>query len=141
MLFVRHSTISALPLPSSSLFTLKLNFVLTHKDIGSRTDSLSSNTMGVTDRVFNNNDNETRPVMLFDGECYLCNSAVNQMIDWDPQGKLRFAALQSRVGQSLLQEHGRKPDDVSSIVVVTHHDGACVKSDAVLAIIQELNVP
>uniref|UniRef100_A0A7S3P764 DUF393 domain-containing protein n=1 Tax=Amphora coffeiformis TaxID=265554 RepID=A0A7S3P764_9STRA len=92
----------------------------------------------VVDRVF---ATDQRPVMLFDGECNLCNSAVNQMIDWDPQGKLRFAALQSHVGQALLQAHGRRADDVSSIVVVTPDKGALLKSDAVLRLAQELNHP
>ena len=63
------------------------------------------------------------------------------MIDWDPQGKLRFAALQSHIGQSLLQEHGRNANDISSIVVVTNDNGALIKSDAVLRLAQELKVP
>jgi predicted DCC family thiol-disulfide oxidoreductase YuxK len=75
---------------------------------------------------------------LFDGVCNLCNSAVNLALDWDPKGKLRFSALQSNVGRSLLQAHGRKADDISSIVLVTP-EGAYVKSDAILGITQELN--
>lgn len=58
-------------------------------------------------------------------------------LDWDPTGKLRFAALQSNVGKALLQANGRKTDDISSIVLVTK-EGAFVKSDAVLRIAEEL---
>ena len=58
-------------------------------------------------------------------------------MDWDPKGKLRFAALQSNVGRALLQVSGRDADDISSIVLVTK-DGAYTKSDAVLRIAQEL---
>jgi hypothetical protein len=81
---------------------------------------------------------DNRPIILFDGVCNLCNSAVNLALDWDPKGKLRFSALQSNVGRSLLQAHGRRADDISSIVFVTT-EGAYTKSDAILGITQELN--
>ena len=62
----------------------------------------------------------------------------NKQTDWDPHGRLRFAALQSNVGKSLLQSHGRDADDISSIVFVTQN-GAYIKSDAILGITEELN--
>lgn len=89
----------------------------------------------VLERVF---EQDSRPIILFDGVCNLCNSAVNLALDWDPTGKLRFAALQSKVGQNLLQAHGRDANDISSIVFVTPK-GAYTKSDAILGITQELN--
>ena len=89
----------------------------------------------VLQKVFEKDD---RPIILFDGVCNLCNSAVNLALDWDPKGKLRFSALQSNVGKSLLQAHGRNADDISSIVFVTTN-GAYTKSDAILGITQELN--
>lgn len=88
----------------------------------------------VSSRVF---DTDQRPIILFDGVCNLCNNAVNLALDWDPNAKLRFSALQSNVGRSLLEKNGRKADDISSIVLVTK-DGAYVKSDAVLKITEEL---
>lgn len=80
---------------------------------------------------------DKRPVILFDGVCNLCNGAVNLALDWDPQGKLRFSALQSNVGQALLQANGRAADDISSIVLV-NESGAYVKSDAILRISEAL---
>jgi len=88
----------------------------------------------VSSKVFSS---DQRPVILFDGVCNMCNSAVNLALDWDPKGKLRFSALQSNVGRSLLEANGRKADDISSIVLVTK-DGAFLKSDAVLKITEEL---
>eukprot|EP00525_Craspedostauros_australis_P003191 CAMPEP_0198129250 /NCGR_PEP_ID=MMETSP1442-20131203/51287_1 /TAXON_ID= /ORGANISM="Craspedostauros australis, Strain CCMP3328" /LENGTH=204 /DNA_ID=CAMNT_0043789613 /DNA_START=152 /DNA_END=766 /DNA_ORIENTATION=- len=88
----------------------------------------------VSDKVF---ATDNRPIILFDGVCNLCNGAVNLALDWDPKGKLRFAALQSNVGRSLLQANGRNGDDMSSIVLVTE-DGAFIKSDAVLRISEAL---
>ena len=100
--------------------------------------SLGSTTLApeeVLERVF---EQDSRPIILFDGVCNLCNSAVNLALDWDPSGKLRFAALQSKVGQNLLQAHGRDANDISSIVFVTPK-GAYTKSDAILGITHELN--
>eukprot|EP00538_Stauroneis_constricta_P007241 CAMPEP_0119561388 /NCGR_PEP_ID=MMETSP1352-20130426/17438_1 /TAXON_ID=265584 /ORGANISM="Stauroneis constricta, Strain CCMP1120" /LENGTH=207 /DNA_ID=CAMNT_0007609577 /DNA_START=117 /DNA_END=740 /DNA_ORIENTATION=+ len=88
----------------------------------------------VSEKVF---VQDKRPIILFDGVCNLCNGAVNLGLDWDPNGKLRFAALQSNVGRSLLQANGRGADDISSIVLVTQ-DGAYTKSDAVLRISEAL---
>lgn len=89
----------------------------------------------VSKRVF---EHDNRPVILFDGVCNLCNNAVNLALDWDPNAKLRFSALQSNVGRSLLQANGREADDISSIVVVTEK-GAFIKSDAILVISEELS--
>jgi predicted DCC family thiol-disulfide oxidoreductase YuxK len=40
------------------------------------------------------------------------------MLEWDKQGVCRFAALQSPAGRALLQRCGRRPEDISSIVLV-----------------------
>mmetsp|Transcript_34657 Transcript_34657/g.59929 ORF Transcript_34657/g.59929 Transcript_34657/m.59929 type:complete len:215 (+) Transcript_34657:46-690(+) len=88
----------------------------------------------VSTRVF---AEDKRPIILFDGVCNMCNSAVNLALDWDPDAKLRFAALQSNVGRALLQANGRDADDISSIVLVSS-DGAYTKSDAILRITEEL---
>merc|ERR1740130_1691421 len=89
----------------------------------------------VSSKGFSSQDK--RPIILFDGVCNLCNTAVNLALDWDPSGKLRFAALQSNVGRSLLEVNGRNANDISSIVLVTKN-GAYTKSDAVLKITEEL---
>ena len=58
----------------------------------------------------------------------------------DKNARLRFAALQTDVGRSLLQRCGRMPDDISSIVLATP-DGCYTKSDAVLRIAGLLRQP
>mmetsp|Transcript_16759 Transcript_16759/g.32425 ORF Transcript_16759/g.32425 Transcript_16759/m.32425 type:complete len:219 (+) Transcript_16759:98-754(+) len=83
---------------------------------------------------------DARPIILFDGVCNMCNGGVNFVLDWDPVGKVRFAALQSEAGRVLLARSGRSPDDISSIVLV-EKDGFDIKSDAVLKIAQYLQLP
>lgn len=55
----------------------------------------------------------------------------------DPEGRFRFAALQSAVGRALLQANGRAADDISSIVLV-EQSAAHTQSSAVLRIAQGL---
>ena len=70
----------------------------------------------------------------------MCNFWVDWVLDNDPApGKLRFAALQSTMGRALLERSGRRPDDISSIVLVTP-DRALLKSDAVLEIGKTLSL-
>jgi predicted DCC family thiol-disulfide oxidoreductase YuxK len=49
------------------------------------------------------------PVILFDGECNLCNGAVQLVIRHDKKHTFRFAALQSPFGQTLKQTHNIPP--------------------------------
>lgn len=90
------------------------------------------------DAIFSEKD--SRPVILFDGVCNMCNGGVNFALDWDPDGNFRFAALQSPTGRALLRRAGREPDDISSIVLVDD-SAAYIKSDAILRIARKLNLP
>lgn len=90
---------------------------------------------------------DARPIVLFDGECNLCNWGVNYLMDHDrcsedARGNLRVAALQSSVGQLLLRRlppeklaRARSPETglYKSIVVICS-EAAYVGSDAVLFI-------
>lgn len=79
------------------------------------------------------------PIVLYDGVCRMCNFWVDWALDNDPAAKLRFAALQSPAGRRLLERSGRKPDNISSIVLVTPED-AFIKSEAVLEIGKQLRI-
>jgi len=103
-------------------------------------------------------DEDSRPIILFDGECNLCNKFVQTLLKYDScsddkRGNLRFAALQSRVGDLLIR---RMPEDLRNQVVAPkeEHDGdggelyksiaLCgseqifIKSSAALQILQSL---
>jgi predicted DCC family thiol-disulfide oxidoreductase YuxK len=58
------------------------------------------------------------PIVLFDGVCKFCNAGVNFLIDHDSQARLRFAALQSATGQSLLRRFGLRTSDFDTMVLV-----------------------
>lgn len=72
-------------------------------------------------------------IVLFDGHCNFCSSVVNFLIDRDPHGRLKFAALQSETGRRLLAAHGLPlPDEPDTMVLIVGGE-ALVRSDAALA--------
>ncbi|XP_039143026.1 DCC family protein At1g52590, chloroplastic [Dioscorea cayenensis subsp. rotundata] len=83
---------------------------------------------------------DTRPIMLFDGVCNLCNGGVRFVRDNDHNRRIRYEALQSESGKKLLRRSGRSPDDISSVVLV-EKDKSYIKSEAVLKIMEYLQVP
>jgi predicted DCC family thiol-disulfide oxidoreductase YuxK len=59
-----------------------------------------------------------QPIVLFDGVCKFCNSSINFLIDRDASARLRFAALQSATGQSLLRKFGLRTTRFDTLVLV-----------------------
>ena len=72
-------------------------------------------------------------IVLFDGHCNFCSGVVNFLIDRDPRGRLKFAALQSETGRRLLAEHGLSMPDEPDTLVFIVGGKALVRSDAALA--------
>lgn len=58
------------------------------------------------------------PVLLYDGECGLCNFIVRLLLRTDRQGRLRFTPLQGGKGQAYLRLWGLPTDDFDSLVFV-----------------------
>lgn len=71
------------------------------------------------------------PVVLFDGVCNLCNGVVQFLIRRDPEGRFRFAPLQSEVGQNVLERFGLPTDALETFVLV-EGDECYTKSTAAL---------
>ena len=76
-------------------------------------------------------------ILLFDGVCNLCNSMVQFTIRRDPNGKFKFASLQSESGQVLLKKFGLPLDDFDSFVLI-NGDKYFIKSSAGLHVLKEL---
>jgi len=83
------------------------------------------------------------PVLLYDGECGLCNALVRFMLRRDQTGRLRFAALQSRPAQEYLTAQGLPTADFDSLVFVPDWSrpapgAALLRTDGALAALAEL---
>jgi predicted DCC family thiol-disulfide oxidoreductase YuxK len=71
--------------------------------------------------------------MLFDGICHLCNGSVRFILKRDPQGKIKFAPIQSPLGNKLYTQHGLDPTAPSAMLFITPR-GAFQASEAALEI-------
>ena len=80
------------------------------------------------------------PIVLFDGVCNLCNGVVSFLIPRDRTGRLRFASLQSPVGQTLLEHHGFPTEEFDSFVLVDG-DRTYTRSSAAIRIAELLGWP
>ena len=83
-----------------------------------------------------------RPVLLFDGECGLCQALVRWMIRHDRRGVLLFAPLQGRTGQAFMQSRGLDRVDFDSLVFIVDlawsGSGFHLRSAGALAALNEL---
>ena len=78
---------------------------------------------------------ETKPVVLFDGICNLCNATVQFIIRHDPQGRIRFAALQSAAGQQFLAHFALPQKNFDTFVLA--ENGQCyTRSTAALRVLR-----
>ncbi len=82
----------------------------------------------------------SKPIMLFDGVCNLCNNTVQFVIERDKQAKIMFTSLQSEAGQAILQKYNLPSDDFDSFVLLK--DGTIYqRSTAALKVAAELGMP
>lgn len=77
-------------------------------------------------------------MLLFDGECGLCNAVVRFLLRRDRVGRLRFAALQGVVGQAVLTRLGLPTTDFDSLVFLPdwRGDAYSLRTDGVAAVLQ-----
>jgi predicted DCC family thiol-disulfide oxidoreductase YuxK len=59
-------------------------------------------------------------VLLFDGECGLCQRIVRALLRVDRAGRLRYAPLQSLPAQAFLSARGLPAEDFDTLVFVTN---------------------
>ena len=77
-------------------------------------------------------------LVLFDGVCNFCSDSVRFLIPRDPEGKLRFAPLQSEAGRAVQERFGLDPDDLDTMLLVDE-DRVYQKSEAALRITRKLS--
>jgi len=63
------------------------------------------------------------PVLLYDGECGLCNAVARFLAREDVTGVLRFAPLQGPFGQEALKRCGLPRENFDSLVFLPDADG------------------
>jgi len=58
------------------------------------------------------------PVLLFDGECGLCQRIVRRLLRVDREGRLCFAPLQGASAQAFLRARGLSTSDFDTLIFV-----------------------
>lgn len=81
-----------------------------------------------------------RPVLLFDGECGLCQGLTRFLLRRDLEKKLQVAPLQGETGQMLLGRVGLPTQDFDSLVYFpdSARDEYLLRTDAVVRVAQLL---
>lgn len=85
-------------------------------------------------------ESNEQPLLLFDGDCNLCNGSVQFVLKRDAKAKFRFASLQSQVGREAWQRCAPGMPLPESIVLI-RGDQAQIKSTAALAVARGLPWP
>lgn len=84
------------------------------------------------------------PVLLYDGVCGVCNSAVRTILRFDRHGTLRFAALDSDYARAVFARHPAI-EGVDSVVFVDKpgrpEERVAVRSAAALRVVDYLGGP
>ena len=70
-----------------------------------------------------------KDLIIFDGECNLCNGVVGWLLKFAPQDLFSFVPFQSPKGQQLLKTHGFPTQQLDTVILIdefginTHSDG------------------
>lgn len=80
------------------------------------------------------------PLLLFDGECGLCQALMRFVLRRDRNGRIKVAALQGVTGQALLRRAGLPTEDFDSLVFFPEVAGneVLLRTDGVAAVLREL---
>ncbi len=77
-------------------------------------------------------------IVLFDGVCNFCSGSVNFIIERDKKNYFKFAPLQSKIGETLLEKYSISKDETDSVILI--EDGkAYTHSTAALHIARKLD--
>ena len=79
-----------------------------------------------------------KKIILFDGVCNLCDSAVQRIIKHDAKDVFRFVALQSDLGQKIIKHLGIDTQKTDSIILYQPGFAYYYKSEAALEIAKHL---
>lgn len=83
----------------------------------------------------------SKPIVVFDGECALCNGFVAWLIRHDNRAVFLITGSAGDVGRSIVAAAGLEGGVVQSTIVVWDGSRGLVRSDAVMAIARELGWP
>lgn len=79
-------------------------------------------------------------IVVFDGQCLLCNGWVQFLLRHDTKKRIRFASIQGAAGQRLLAQAGLKIDGLQTLLVIDG-DRSWQHTAAILRVLHALGWP
>lgn len=80
-------------------------------------------------------------LVLYDTDCALCSRSVHFIYRHDPEGRFRFAGLQTAAGRRLLAQHGLPALRAETVVLLADDGRAWTHSSAAVRIARGLAWP
>lgn len=84
---------------------------------------------------------QPRAIVVFDGDCGLCNGFVAWLIRHDRERRFLIAGSAGAVGRAALDAMGLTPAVAASTLVIATPDGPRLRSDAVASVASRLGWP
>ena len=79
-------------------------------------------------------------VVIYDGQCKLCNGWVNFLLRHDKRHSVRLSPVQSEAGKALSTWAGMSPENVNTIVLIDN-ENVYKRSDAIFRVMSFLPQP
>ncbi|WP_299335730.1 thiol-disulfide oxidoreductase DCC family protein [uncultured Psychroserpens sp.] len=78
-----------------------------------------------------------KDIIVFDGECNLCNGVVGWLLKFAPEDLFQFVAFQSSYGQELLTAYGFPTEQLDTVILIDEQ-GVKTHSDGFLIIVSKI---
>ena len=79
-------------------------------------------------------------IVVFDGQCLLCNGWVQFLLRHDRRGRFRFASIQGEAGGRMLADAGLRVEGLQTLLLV-EGDRSWQHTDAILRVLHGLGWP
>ncbi|OWG17881.1 hypothetical protein KDK82_1359 [Delftia sp. K82] len=79
-------------------------------------------------------------IVVFDGQCLLCNGWVQFLLRHDRRGRFRFASIQGEAGGRMLADAGLRVEGLQTLLLVDG-DRSWQHTDAILRVLHGLGWP
>lgn len=79
----------------------------------------------------------TKDIIIFDGECNLCNGVVGWLLKFAPKNLFQFVAFQSPYGQQLLKTYDFPTHQLDTVILIDNN-GIKTHSDGFLKIVSKI---
>lgn len=82
--------------------------------------------------------NRNKKIILFDGECNLCDWSVHILLKNDPYDVFRFASLQSDIGKEIQDQYSIDSSKMDSVILIDSYTKYKSKTAAIFSMTRSM---